>query len=160
MGSFQCKVAFFNATLIQCHAAYGAMYKELAVAVTVHGVGRAKCTANFMFALYVYSVSPAHASLAGGTEITLTTSTLPSAEDLGVHTFKVWCANNPSKKIAPALAGSLGVTIGIECSITSRVGNTIKCILGTADKSVIGATAPLDLPAQRLSLWLVAQRNT
>ena len=39
IGSFQCKIHFHNATMIQCHAVYGAMYQPLAVRVAVHGAG-------------------------------------------------------------------------------------------------------------------------
>lgn len=37
VGSYECKLAFHNDTLIQCNAVYGAMYKPLDVVGTAVG---------------------------------------------------------------------------------------------------------------------------
>lgn len=84
VGTFQCKLLSHSDTLIRCHVVYGDMYEPLKVRVAVHGKGNAKCAESFTFALDIYDVTPNFGSLAGGTELTVKTSALPTNESLGV----------------------------------------------------------------------------
>jgi hypothetical protein len=89
IGSSECKLVSHNDTMITCHAVYGGMYKPFDVVVTVHGKGDAKVDANFTFGLNMYDVTPRQGSLAGGTVMTVTTSSLTDSKDLGVSSYSV-----------------------------------------------------------------------
>jgi hypothetical protein len=87
VGSYECKMLFHNDSLIQCNAVYGQMYKPLDVVVSVHGKGAAEGGGNFTFALIMHDVLPPSGSLAGGTEVTIKTTSLTAAKDLGFTTY-------------------------------------------------------------------------
>ena len=144
VGSYECKLAFHNDTLIKCNAVYGDMYVPHELEVSILGKGRALSQANgvagaaklnFTFALYVYDISPSVGSLAGGTEVTFTTSSLTSGADLGVATYDVHFVEDESQAISNYVAQYLGLEQGANCAIKATGEYYVTCVTSAVSGS-------------------------
>ena len=160
VGSYQCQLFSHNDTLIQCHVVYGDMYKQLGVAVSVHGSGNAKCSASYTFALDVIDISPPSGSLAGGTTLTIETTKLhDEVAGLGVSSFDIWLMEDIRYGISKYIAEYLGVDQGIGCDLvaTAQTSDTLTCVTREVGSSVW--TEPLSFDDEALEVFLLAEWN-
>ena len=94
------------------------MYSPHEVVLKIHGKGDAYVDANFTFALNMYDVTPRHGSLAGGTNVTISTSSLTSAKDLGVASYSLSWIPEEEVGISKYIAAYLGITFAVtDCQV-------------------------------------------
>lgn len=138
---------------------YGEMYKPLDVELSIHGLGNALSNAHFTFALFVYGITPASGSFAGGNVVTLQTSPLPGDGSLGVDEFTLWWLEDAEYGISRYIAGYLGIDMGLECKILPklRTGSSLACVMPALKSQV--ETDPFAVKDRPLEAFLVAEWN-
>ena len=159
IGSSECQLVSHNETMITCNAVYGGMYKPLDVVVTVHGKGDADVDANFTFALNMYDLTPRQGSLAGGTVMTVRTSSLTDSKDLGVTTYSVNMIPNENSGMFKYIAAYLGETFAVTgCEVNSTGSESVTCVTGSLSGGVF--SDPMAVADRDLYPWLVAEWNS
>jgi hypothetical protein len=175
IGTYQCKLAFHNDTLITCNAVYGEMYKPHAVELTVHGLGNAISDSHFTFAVDIYSVQPLSGSAAGGTTITIETSVLNTdagfegstsssnmdatdAGNLGFTTFGIWMIENLDLGLSNYIADYLGINMGEKCKPIARLTTSTSLTCVTLPPTSEAATS-VPTSDTVLKPWLIAEWN-
>jgi hypothetical protein len=176
VGSYECKLAFHNDTLIKCNAVYGAMYKAHELEVSIAGKGRAMSRGdgvmgralNFTFALHIYDLSPSVGSLAGGTTLTFTTSSLTSGADLGVATYDVHFVEDESQAISKYIANYLGLEQGVTCNVKTTGEYFVTCVTAAVSGEPFASrqngiwseeSGTWDMTGEARDAWLVAEWN-
>ena len=144
--------------------------------VRIYGKGRAMGmadgimgrTLNFTFALSIYDMFPKVGSLAGGTTLTFTTSSLTAGSDLGVATYDVHFVQGESQAISKYIAEYYGLEQGVNCKVTTTGEYYVKCVTSAVSGEPHGSRTDYiwsesnddwSRNSETRDAWLVAEWN-